>query len=306
LAQDRPTLRGDVVAHHDALTLGDLVLHAPAALAATPLFRAPPLGQAGTVQSARIVSAAAALGIDIETGGRPQIAISRAAREIGSLEIEAALRTALARDLPGDPLLTGFAFDGTAPKLLLPAGTPGAVVASELNFDRRSRRVSATVSVEAAPGDRRGQIRVTGALVDLVEVATPTRALERGESLKPTDITVERRPRDSVTADAVYDGAPLKGRVARRALAPGAPVRSADLIRPEIVGRGDTVTVVYEMPGVSLSLRAKALAAGSLGDTVGILNPISKKTLQGVIVGPGRVSVSAAPPSRLAAAAPTP
>ena len=127
---------------------------------------------------------------------------------------------------------------------------------------------------------------------------------DRGEAVKASDIAVERRPKDGVPTDAAYDGAPMEGRVARRALGAGSFLRAGDLIRPEIVGRGDVVTVVYQMPGISLAMRAKATEAGALGDTVGLVNPTSKKTLQGIVVGPGRVSVSAlsAPPGRVAAA----
>jgi flagella basal body P-ring formation protein FlgA len=81
-------------------------------------------------------------------------------------------------------------------------------------------------------------------------------------------------------------------------------VRNGDLARPELVTRGDVVTVVYEAPGMMLTMRAKAADAGALGDTVSITNPQSKKALQAVVIGPGKVSVSVAPPGRLAAAQP--
>jgi flagella basal body P-ring formation protein FlgA len=51
-------------------------------------------------------------------------------------------------------------------------------------------------------------------------------------------------------------------------------------------------------------MRAKATDAGALGDTISITNLQSKKTLQAVIVGPGRVTVNTAPTGRLAVAQP--
>jgi flagella basal body P-ring formation protein FlgA len=53
-----------------------------------------------------------------------------------------------------------------------------------------------------------------------------------------------------------------------------------------------------------LTMRAKASDGGARGDTISITNPQSKKALQAVIVGPGRVSVNAAPTGRLAVAQP--
>ena len=122
--------------------------------------------------------------------------------------------------------------------------------------------------------------------------------------MKTSDISVERRARDLVAPDAVYDGTSFEGRVARRPITPGGILRMADLIRPEIVARGEIVSVVYEAAGVSLALRAKSNEAGALGDTVTLVNPQSKKVLQGIVTGPGRVTVGGSTPGRLAGATP--
>ncbi len=297
-----PALRGDVTASRDTLTVGDLVENAPAAVAGTALFRAPALGQSGTIQANRIVAALMALGVGpVGTGGRMQITITRAGRHIGTSEIEAAIRVRLARDHGLDPVATGIVFDAPAPALVVAPDVTGELTASEVTLDRRSRRVSASVWLGPSPTERRTQARVTGIAVELVEVAVATRSLERGQALKDQDVTIERRARDLIPADAVHDGASLEGRVAKRAFPVGSFLRAADLIRPELVARGDIVTVIYDTPGISLSLRAKATDAGALGDTVGLVNPISKKTLQGVVIGQGRVSASTAAPGRLAA-----
>ena len=40
-----------------------------------------------------------------------------------------------------------------------------------------------------------------------------------------------------------------------------------------------------------LTLRGQAQDAGALGDTIGVLNVQSKRVVQGVITGPGRVQI---------------
>lgn len=303
-AAERPVLRGDVTVAGDYLTLGDLVAHAPAVAAATALFRAPALGQAGTIQASRILVAAEALGISpVETAGRAQVTVMRAARHVGAAEIEAALRKRLVAQFGLDPASTGVVFDGPPPALLVAPDVVAEVSAGDVQLDRRSRRLQATVWIGPSPTERRAQLRVGAQVVEMVEVAVAARSLARGDEIRSEDLVVERRARDLVPADAVFDGASLEGRVARRPLGAGTLLRPADLVRPELVARGDIVTVVYEMPGVSLTLRAKASEGGARGDTVGIVNPQSKKALQAVVVGPGRVSVNAAPTGRLAAAA---
>ncbi|MFD0935841.1 flagellar basal body P-ring formation chaperone FlgA, partial [Methylobacterium trifolii] len=72
---------------------------------------------------------------------------------------------------------------------------------------------------------------------------------------------------------------------------------------PELVGRGETVTIVYETPGISLSMRGISNDAGRMGATVNVVNVASKKVLPATVIGQGRVSVGPAAPQRQASAA---
>ena len=66
-------------------------------------------------------------------------------------------------------------------------------------------------------------------------------------------------------------------------------------MKPAIIQRNDTVTIVYEAPGFTLTLRGQAQEAGALGDTISVLNVESKRVVQGVVSGPGRVTVNTTP-----------
>ncbi len=302
-ADDRPALRGDVVAKRDVLTLGDLVAGAPPALAETALFRAPGLGQTGTVQAHRIVEAASGLGVaGVETGGRLQVTVSRAARVVGPGEIEAVLRRALERE-GLDARSTGVTFDGAPPSLVAAPDLSGEANVGDLLYDRRSRRLTAMIWLGPSSAERRASLAVSGTAVETVEVAVLSRALDRGDAIKSADVAIERRPRDSVAPDTAWDGQPVDGRVARRPLGSGTTLRTADLMRPELVARNDTVNLVYEVPGISLSLRVRATESGALGDTITVVNPGTKKAVLAKVTGPGRVSIAPAEPARVVASA---
>ena len=60
--------------------------------------------------------------------------------------------------------------------------------------------------------------------------------------------------------------------------------------------RDQTVTLIYEAPGLYLTIRGKALESGTEGDVVNVLNLQSKRTVQGVVTGRGQVSVTVATP----------
>lgn len=299
-AADKPVLRGDVTATADVLTLGDLVHGIGGPVAERPLFRAPALGETGTIQAKRILEAAGTLGIaGVETEGRAQVTVTRSARRFGVAEIEAAVKQALELRHGLDARPLSIVFDGT-PTLLVAPEVKAPLSVEEVVYDRRSRRVSALMVVSPAPGERRAATRVTGSLVELAEVAVLNRTLNRGDVVQASDVTVERRPRDTLPADLQAETTGLVGRVARRALVAGNLVRTGDLARPELVAKGDTVTIVYEVPGMVLTLRGRANEAGAEGDTIAVTNPQSKKILQAQVVAPGKVTVSAPMPGPVA------
>jgi flagella basal body P-ring formation protein FlgA len=87
----------------------------------------------------------------------------------------------------------------------------------------------------------------------------------------------------------------------------GQPLHGADLTKPDLVQRDQAVTLIYQTAGVYLTVRGKATEAGTDGDVVTVLNLQSKRTVSGVVVGRGQVSVSPVTPvvqRRLASATP--
>ncbi|WP_336486622.1 flagellar basal body P-ring formation chaperone FlgA [Methylobacterium nigriterrae] len=293
-------LRGDVTARGDILNLGDLVEGAPQEAGQRPLFRAPALGSTGTIQARRIVEAVAALGLGtVETGGRVQIAVQRAVRRVGAPEIEAALKRGLETAFGLDPRNLSIRLDGEAPALLAPVDLNGQAAALDVTYEPRSRRVTGLISL----GERQASLRVSGLVVEMRDVAVLARTVSRGEPVTAADVTLERRPREGSPPDAQSGVADVAGEVAQRTLSAGSVLRTGDTAPPELVNRGEAVTIVYETPGIALSIRGMANESGRLGATVNVINSASKKVLQATVVGPGRVSVGPTAPQRQASAA---
>ena len=121
------------------------------------------------------------------------------------------------------------------------------------------------------------------------------RNVERNEVLKSSDVVVERRPKAEVGTDAAGRDRAV-GMQARRQLRAGQALRVADLAKPDLVQRDQNVTLIYETPGLYLTVRGKALESGTEGDVVNVMNLQSKRTVSGTVTGRGQVSISVATP----------
>jgi len=303
----RLRLRPELNLARDLVTFGDLIPGLAGDAATTAAFRAPGLGETGTIQVARIVEAARAAGIvreasDLESQGFAQVVVTRAARRITAADIETAVRAGLQERFGVDARLFALAIDGGAPVVAVEPELTGDVGVVDLSFDARSRRVLARLSVPGSMAMRLKPLRISGQLVETVEVVVPKRAIARGETLTLADVTVERRPRDGQGTEILSDARSAIDKVARRALIAGAPLRASDIQREEIVAKGDLVTIVYESPGLIITLRGRANEAGAMGDVISITNPQSKRVLQGKVSGPGKVSVQPSAAGRIASA----
>lgn len=306
-APARLSLRPELTLSRDLISYGDLITGLPAELASLPAFRAPALGETGTIQVGRIVDGARAAGVIREVGelvshGVSQVVVTRAARRIVAADIEAAVKAGLDERFGIDARGYALMIDGGAPSVAVEPELTGEALVQDLSYDPRSRRIQARVAVPGSMALRLKPVRITGRLVETVDVVVPKRPISRGETLAHGDIVIERRPRDGLSADLLVDARAAVDKVARRPLAAGLPLRAGDVQREEIVAKGELVTIVYESPGMLITMRGKAGEAGAMGDVVSVTNPQSKRVLQGTVTGPGRVSVRAATAGRVAAA----
>jgi flagella basal body P-ring formation protein FlgA len=298
--QDRPVLRAETVVTGDLVRIGDLVENA-GIIANIAIFRAPDLGTTGAVSADAVVEAVRAHAlVGLDTAGLSEVIVVRASRTIAAKQIEDGVAAALSKQFNlGEPKNIAVAFERDMRAIQVEPSAKGEPRIARINYDARTTRFDATVEIPTGISGR-GLLRLTGRAVPAVDVVTVTRTIERGAVLKDGDVSIERRARAEIGRDIITDRDLAVGLAARATLQPGRPIRSADLMKPELVARNDSVTLVYEVPGVMITARGKATEGGAEGDVVNVLNEQSKRTVQGVVSGPGRVTVSSRVP-RLAA-----
>jgi flagellar basal body P-ring formation protein FlgA len=289
-----PTLRATTIVTSDLVRIGDLVDNAGAA-ASVPIFRSPDYGTTGAVPVAQVLDAIRAHDLVlVDTGNVSEIAVTRAGRAISVKEIEDRIARAFAgRVSLGEAKSLAVRLDREARPILLDPSASGELQVARSYYDPPSGRFDVVFELSAASG-RLIRRRYTGALVEMADVAILTHSLGRGDIVRNSDIAIERRPRADVPGDIVTSADQVVGSAAKQALRAGYALRRADVMKPELVHRDEVVTLVYEVPGLLLTMRGKALDSGTEGDLVSVLNVQSKRTIQGYVSGPGRISIPAA------------
>jgi flagellar basal body P-ring formation protein FlgA len=287
-----PALRSSVTVTSDVVRIGDLVENA-GPVANIPIFRSPDLGTTGAVSTDRIVEAIrphALIGID--TRGLAEVIVTRASRAIPVREISDRIAQALSDQYGfGDAHNILVTFDRDVRTLQVEPNITGELQVQSLSYDPHTSHFDVTLGLPSSMEMRRQATHYTGTATATVDALAVDHPIERGQVIKASDVTVLQRPKTDTAM--LTDSNAVVGFAARHSLQPNIPLTTADLAKPEIVQRNDTVTIVYEAPGIVLTLRGQAQEAGALGDTISVLNVESKRVVPGIVSGPDRVSVKA-------------
>jgi flagellar basal body P-ring formation protein FlgA len=287
-----PMLRASVQVSGDLVRIGDLIDNAGSA-GQIAIYRAPDLGTTGLLPVAQVLNTLRAHRvIGVDTRDLKEISVTRLARTLEGKGIELQVAHALERRNGfGEAANLSLTFDREPGDVRLDTGFSGAVQPTIVRYDNRNGRFDVTLEVANENGAAAAKLRFTGTAVETVEAAVLARNVERNEIVKSSDVVVERRPKAEVGTDAALRDRAV-GMQARRQLRAGQAIKTADLGKPDLVQRDQNVTLIYEAPGIHLTMRGKALENGTEGDVVSVMNLQSKRTISGTVTGRGQVTIS--------------
>ncbi len=289
-----PTLRASVTVTADVVRVGDLIDNAGSA-ALIPVYRSPDLGTTGALPVAQVIGVLRAKQvIGVVTGDIREVQVTRLARTLGNKDLESAVASALERRFGlGDAANISVTFDRGVSDMRLDASNSGALQPVSTRYDARTGRFDIAFEIGNDNNPVPTKLRFTGIAIETVEVAVLTRDVDRAELLKSSDVTMERRPKAEVTGEPASRDRSI-GLQLRRTMRAGTPIRVADIVKPDFVQRDQSVTIIYQVPGLYLTTRGKAIESGTEGDTVSVINLQTKRTLTGVVTGRGQVTVQGA------------
>ena len=290
VAVPRLRLKSEAVVRGEIVRLSDLIegLEAKDDL---PMFKAPEIGQIGTIQAARILSAASENAVTgIDTRDLTAVIVRRSGHIVPQDQLVDLVREALNRryGLPAD---TEIVADKVAKAMIVEAEARRAPEIASFTFDPRLNRFEAAFSVPGSEITAKTTYRLSGSLGERIRVPIINRQLIKGDVIGQNDFSVETRKRSEFFGDGLVDPLKITGQIAKHGMRVGDIIGASDISKAEWVEKGSLVTIIYETPGLSLSTKGRALGAGSEGETVSVENLQSKRTVEGTIVAPGKITV---------------
>ena len=130
---------------------------------------------------------------------------------------------------------------------------------------------------------------VMPAYADGTRIVVPAHDIARGETIADSDLSYQNADAGQLGFGVVTSMNQLDGMQTRRVLRAGQPVRADDVRKPILVSKGQTITMIFAEPGLTLTATGRAMSEGGMGETVTVLNPVSYRQITGVVTGAGEV-----------------
>ena len=120
------------------------------------------------------------------------------------------------------------------------------------------------------------------------EDVTAAQMLRKGTVLTDADVDIKTLPSEDFAEVRLA----FVGQELRRTIYAGHKINRAHVGAPILVKRNAPVTMIYNYGTMRLTAKGRALGAGSIGDTINVMNTSSRKKIIGIVTGPETVEVS--------------
>jgi len=284
------TLKSNISITDDIVTLGDLFENAGAA-ENIAVFRSPALGKKGILKSKSIKLAARKHGLTwANTRYLENIVVTREARIISLNEISDRIGEKLSdtysRGVSNSQLK--ITLDNKAIPFVMRADSEADFEIQSIRYNSRSERFSAIISGPAGTPNAQ-RITYTGKATEVLDVPVLIRPLARGQTIRSSDLDTRKIRVRRLGSRTITQAVDMVGMAARRSLRPNSLIRKSDVEKPRIVKKNTLVSVIYKIRSLQITFRGRALQDGALGETITILNPRSRRTIQVIVTAPNVV-----------------
>ena len=290
-ASAAPALRSEVTVRSEIVTVGDMFDNA-GILAEEGLFRAPAPGTTGTVTIDAVREAASLVGLtEFEADGIERVRVARPAAVVDAEFLTHLITMDLAdRGILAPDMIADARFD--RPDLVINAE---AVVDPARLINLRYMPQSGDFSARFLIAGQDEPVDVTGTIDLLVKAPHLVDTLPAGTVLTQSDIEMRLVPLTTAETSGSARLEDLVGKALTRQSRAGMLLKVNDVRPPELVSRNDIVTVFLRTGPMTLTVKGQALSAAAEGDTIPVLNLMTKKVLYGKATAAGTIEITIQP-----------
>lgn len=281
-------LRSQAILTGDTLTVGDIFENA-GRNSDYVLGPAPQPGRDMTLNAPTLLRIALALDLPwAPQSAADQIVVRRAATLIGHDMI----RESLISELRDKGVSGEFSIDTGAARLEmnLPQSLPAHIDVVNLQYNPRTQRFDATIMAPSAQNPIQ-QISVSGTVRGITKIPVLRTSLRNGDIIGASDIDMIEIYESDIQQDMYVNAETIIGMTPRRMAVAGRPLRTLDLQSPQLVGRGESVTIVFNEGPLKLTATGKALQNGAKGEMIRVVNNTSNRPLDAIVSNSGEVIV---------------
>ncbi len=175
-------------------------------------------------------------------------------------------------------------------KITLPYEQLATLSITRFSMDARRKNFEATIVAPSIENPIQ-QISIKGQIQPVITVPVLSANIQYGSIITQSDIEYTKIKEREFSRDTIIDAKKLLGMTARRTIIAYRPIKSTDIVAPKIIERGELVTLSFNSGAMNLTTQVKALQNGAKGDIIRVVNTLSNKTLQAVVIGSNEVSV---------------
>ncbi len=283
------TLKPTAVVTADTVTLGD-VFEGLSENGDKVLGISPRPGQEMVLNARTLLRIAMALDLPWRPANNAeQVVITRAASIVDRSMIEDSLRAGL--ETEGVSGKYKILFPDSTAQIILPHDTAPAVEISDIKIKPQTGWFEAMAFAPSIQSPLK-KVKITGTIQKLVDVPVLRAPLKAGDIIGERDLDLMEIKETDLRAGMVLHAEDIIGMTPRRMTNPGKPLNAIDIEAPEIIARGDIVTMLFQQGGMTLTASGKAMEAGAKGDTIRIVNPASNKTIEGIVTASKEVTIN--------------
>jgi flagella basal body P-ring formation protein FlgA len=123
------------------------------------------------------------------------------------------------------------------------------------------------------------------------EVLVARRTIRTGEAIDTESVAIQRLVTDTDDQELLTDPAEVAGKIARRPIAAGQPLRRSAIDEPAVIRRGQNVKLQLKLDGAVVETSAVALQDGKAGARIRVQVTDTRKTLLATVADAETVTV---------------